>query len=84
MVEFADDLITVDERCIGAGGLVHTSKFSAFMALKIAVYIGSDCVENVFSIRLVGLGGWWGPSDVDACPNSGVWAIVACCGIGRE
>ena len=39
------------------GGLVHTSKFTAFMVLKVVVCIGSDSVENVFSIRLVGLGG---------------------------
>jgi hypothetical protein len=25
----------VDERCGGGGGLVHTSKFAAFMVLKI-------------------------------------------------
>ena len=49
MVEFADDLITVDEWCTGGGGLVHTSKFSAFMALKVVVCIGSDFVENVFN-----------------------------------
>ncbi len=52
MVEFADDLITVDEWCIGGGGLVHTS-----MVLKVVVCIGSDSVENVSSVRLVGLGG---------------------------
>ena len=32
------------------------SKFAVFMVLKIVVCIGSDCVENVFGIRLVGLG----------------------------
>ena len=83
-VEFANDLITVDERCIGGGGLVHMSKFSAFMALKVVVCIGSDSVENVFSVRLVGLGGRRGPGDVDVCPNGGVWAMVACCGVVRE
>ncbi len=77
MVEFAEDLITLDENCIGGGGLVHTSKFAVFMGLKIVVCIGSDCVENVFSVRLVGLGGRRGPGDVDVCPNSGVWAILA-------
>ena len=71
-----------DERCIGGGGLVHTPKFSVFIALTIVVCIGSDCVENVVSARLVGLGGR--PGDVDVCPNSLVWAIVACCEIGRE
>jgi hypothetical protein len=80
----ADDLITVDERCIGCGGLVHTSKFTTFFALKVVVCIGSDSVENVFSIRLVGLGGRRGAGDVDVCPNGGVWAMVACCGVGRE
>ena len=75
-IEFTNDLITADERCIGCGGLVHTSKFTAFMALKVVVCIGSHSVENVFSVRLVGLGCRWGPSDVDVCPNSGVWAVV--------
>jgi hypothetical protein len=74
----------VDERCIEGGGLVHTSKFAAFMALKIVVCIGSDFVENVFGFRLLGLGGRRGPGDVVVCHNSGVWAIVACCRIGRE
>jgi uncharacterized membrane protein (Fun14 family) len=44
----------MDERYIGGGGLLgHTSKFAAFMVLKIVVCIVSDCVENVFSVRLV-------------------------------
>jgi len=44
---------------------VHRSKFTAFMALKVVVCIGSDSVENVFSVRLVGIGcrrghgQWW-------------------------
>ncbi len=84
MVEFANDLITMDERFGGGGGLVHTSKLAVFVALKIVVCIGSDCFENVFSVRLVGLGCRRGPGDVDVCPNSGVWAVVACCVIGRE
>ena len=41
------------------------SKFTAFMAMKVVVCIGSDSVENVFSVGLVGLGGRWGPGDVD-------------------
>jgi hypothetical protein len=52
----------VDERCIGCGGLVHTSKLTPFMALKVVVCIGSDSVENVFSVRLVPMvvyGQWW-------------------------
>ena len=56
---------------------MHTSKFSAFMSLKVVVCIGSDFVENVFSVSLVGLGGRWGPGNVDVCPNCGVWAMVA-------
>ncbi len=67
----------MDEWCIGGGGLVHTSKLSAFMALKVVLCIGSDFVENVFRVRLVGLGGRWGPGNVDVCPNCGVWAMVA-------
>ena len=64
---------------------MHTTKFTAFMVLKVVVVcIGSDSVENVFSIRLVGLGGSRGPRDVDVCPNGGVWAMVTCCGVGRE
>ena len=75
-IEFADDLITVDEWCIGGGGFVHTSKFSAFMSLKVVVCIGSDFVENVFSVSLVGLGGRRGPGNVDVCPDCCVWAVV--------
>ncbi len=75
MIEFAYDLITVDEWCIGGGGLVHTSKFSTFMSLKVVVCIGSDFVENVFSISLVGLGGRRVPGNVDVCPNYCVWAV---------
>ena len=50
---------------------MRTSKFTAFMALKVVVCIGSDSVENVLSIRLVGLGlgGRRGPGDVDVCPK---------------
>ena len=35
---------------------MHTSKFSTFMSLEVVVCIGSDFVENVFSVSLVGLG----------------------------
>ena len=56
----------MNEWCTGGGGCVHTSKFSAFMALEVVVCIGSDFAENVFSVRLVGLGGWRG---------------LACCGL---
>ena len=40
LVEFTNDVITVDERWGGGGGLVHTSKFAVVMALKIVVCIG--------------------------------------------
>jgi hypothetical protein len=64
---------------------VHTSKFSTFMSLKVVVCIGSDFVENVFSVSLVGLRGRRGPGNVDVCPsNSGVWAVVELCWVGRE
>ncbi len=43
---------------------MHTSKFTVFMALKVVVCIGSDSVDNVFSVRLVGFGGRRGASDV--------------------
>ena len=66
----------MDEWCIGGGGFVHTSKFSTFMSLKVVVCIGSDFVENVFSVSLVGLGGRRGPGNVDVCPNCCVWAVV--------
>ena len=53
LVEFADDLITVDERCIGGGGLAHTSKFAAIMALKIVV-----CILAVIVLRMSSASGW--------------------------
>ena len=65
-VEFNNDLITVDEWCTVGGGCVHKSKISVFMALKVVVCIVSDFAENVFSVRLVGLGGRRG---------------LACCGL---
>ena len=37
----------MDERCFGGGGLVHMSKFTVFMVLKVVFCIGSDSVENV-------------------------------------
>ena len=82
MVQFANDIIAVDERCGGGGGIVHTSKFTSIMMLKIVVCIGSDCAENVF--RLVGLGCKRGPGDVDVHLDGGVWALVARCGIRRD
>ena len=74
----------MNERCSGVRGLVHTSKFAAFVLLKVVVCIGSDFVEDVFSVRLVGLGCRWGSGDVDICPNSCVRAVVVCRGVRRE
>ena len=57
-VYFANDIITVDERCGGGGGFVHTSKFASFMTLNIVVCIGSDCIENVFRlVEVLDVGG---------------------------
>jgi hypothetical protein len=68
----------------GVESLCIRPSLPRFVALKIVVCIGSDCFESVFSVRLVGLGDRRGPGDVDVCPNSGVWGVVACGGIGRE
>ena len=43
-------------------------KFTAFMALKAVVCIVSDSVENVFSVRLVGLGVGGGPVMLMSAP----------------
>ena len=50
------------------------SKFASFMVLKVVICIGSDCVENIFSVR--SLGGRWWASDVDVCSDGGVGAEV--------
>jgi hypothetical protein len=51
--------------------------------LKVVICIGSDCVEDVFSLGRLGCR--WGPGDVDVCSDGGVGtAVVARCGIGRE
>jgi len=63
---------------------VHTSKFDTFVTLKIVVCIGSDYVEDVFSVRLVGLGCRWWSGDIDVCPNSCVRTVVVCRGVRRE
>ena len=63
---------------------MHTSKFTMFMALKVVVCIGSDSVENVFSVRLVGLGGRRGPGDVNVCPNGGVHQWWHAVGLGEN
>ncbi len=82
MIQAANDIITVDERCGGGGGFVCTSKFALFMMLKFLICIGSDCVENVFSLG--GLGCSWGHGDVDAYSNGGVGTVVVRCGIRGE
>ncbi len=41
-IQFTNDIITMDERCGGGGGFVHTSKFTLFMMLKVVVCIGSS------------------------------------------
>ena len=60
---------------------MHTSKFAEFVSLKIVVCIRSDFVEDVFSVRLVGLGCRWGSGDMDVCPNGCVRAVVVCRGV---
>ncbi len=45
-----------------------TAVTAAFMVLKIVVCIVSDCVENVFSVRLVDLGGRRGPVMMTSAP----------------
>ncbi len=82
LVQFANDIITGDERCGGGGGFVCMSNFALLMMLKVAICISSDCVENVF--RLGGLECRWEPGDVDVCPNGGVGTVVVRCGIRRE
>ncbi len=47
---------------------MHTSKFATFVLLKIVVCIGSDNVEDVFSVRLVDLGGGGGPLILMSAP----------------
>ncbi len=58
------------------------SKFALFMMLKVVICIGSDCVENVFSLGNFGCR--WGPGDVDVCSDGGVGTVVTRCGIRRE
>ena len=55
---------------------MHTSKFAAFVLVKIVVCIGSDFVEGAFSVSLVGLGCRWGSGDFDVCPNGCVAVVV--------
>ena len=54
VVEFADNIVTMNEWGGLAGWLVHPSKFSSFVALKVVVCIGSDSVKDVFSVHEFG------------------------------
>ena len=54
VLEFADDVVTMNEWRGLAGWLVHSSKFSSFVALKVVVCIGSDSVKDVFSVHVFG------------------------------
>jgi hypothetical protein len=54
VVDFTDDVITMNEWGGVGSWLVHTSKFASFVALKVVVCIGSDSVEDVFSVRVFG------------------------------
>jgi hypothetical protein len=58
VVEFSNDLITMDEGGGGGVWLVHMSKFVTFMTLKVVVCIGSDGAEDVFSGDGLGSRGW--------------------------
>ncbi len=50
---------------------MHTSKFAAFVSLKIVVCIGSEFFEDVFGVRLVSLGCRRGSGDIELCKGSG-------------
>ena len=54
VVDFTDDVITMNEWGDVGSLLVHTSKFALFVVLKVVVCIGSDSVEDVFSVRVFG------------------------------
>ena len=54
VVEFADNIVTMNKRGGVGGWLVHSSKFSSFVALKVVVCIGSDSVKDVFSVHVFG------------------------------
>ncbi len=74
MIKFTNDAVAMDEGGDTCGGLVHPSKFTPFVMLKIVVCICSDCVENVFRVRSLGWRRW--DSDVDIYTNGGVGAEV--------
>ena len=52
--DFTNDIVTMDERGGGGVWLVHSSKFTMFMTLKVVVCIGSDGVEDIFSGDVLG------------------------------
>ena len=54
VVKFANNGVTMNEWGGVGGWLVHTSKFSSFVALKVVVCIGSDSVKDVFSVHVFG------------------------------
>jgi len=54
VVEFSNDIVTMDERGGGGVWLVHSPKFTTFMTLKVVVCIGSDGVEDIFSGDVLG------------------------------
>jgi hypothetical protein len=54
VVDFTDDIITMNEWAGVDRWLVHTSKFASFVALKVVVCIGSDSVKDVFSVHVFG------------------------------
>jgi len=57
VVEFADNIVTMNKWGGVRGWLVHSPEFSSFVALKVVVCIGSDGVEDVFSVN--GFGRMW-------------------------
>ena len=57
VVEFADNIVTMNKMGGVGGWLVHCSEFSSFVALKVVVCIGSDIMEDVFSVH--GFGRVW-------------------------
>jgi hypothetical protein len=54
VVEFSNYIVAMDERGGGGVWLVHSSKFTTFMTLKVVVCIGSDGVEDIFSGDVLG------------------------------
>ena len=75
VVDFTNDIVTIN-KWEGVGGwLVHTSKFVTFMMLKkVVVCIGSDGVEDIFRGGVLGRR-WWA-NDVYVCTDGCVWADV--------